>query len=70
VAAPGRAWVASFFPSFQAICSAFREILKQKTPHFIRFYTGFVGFSGSTTYPTQTESDEVKLALRKYREAV
>src|ERR1019366_8660558 len=48
VAAPARAWAASFFPSFQDICYDFRGILKQKTPHFIRLYKGFVGFSGST----------------------
>src|SRR5450631_4769848 len=48
VADPARAWAASFFPSFQDICYAFRGILEQKTPHLIRIYRGFVGFSGST----------------------
>src|SRR5450755_1550604 len=48
VADPARAWAASFFPSFQDICYAFRGILEQKTPHLIRIYRSFVGFSGST----------------------
>src|SRR5450631_1800144 len=52
VADPARAWAASFFPSFQDICYAFRGILEQKTPHLIRIYRGFVGFSGSTIYLT------------------
>src|ERR1017187_7064229 len=56
VAAPARAWAASFFPSFQDICYDFKGILKQKTPHFIRLYKGFVGFSGSTEVGIQTRT--------------
>ncbi|MGB6686732.1 MAG: hypothetical protein WBE76_02715, partial [Terracidiphilus sp.] len=45
------AWAASFFPAFQAICCAFREILDHKTTRFIRFYRSITCFSGSTIYP-------------------
>jgi hypothetical protein len=34
-----------FSPVFRQFCYAFREILEQTMPHFISFYTGFVGFS-------------------------
>jgi hypothetical protein len=51
VAAQVPAWAALFFPSFQAICYAFKEILEHQTPLFIRIYNGFVGFSGSTNLP-------------------
>jgi hypothetical protein len=33
-----------------AVCCDYREILDQKTPKIIRFYHGFIGFSGSTGY--------------------
>jgi hypothetical protein len=36
-----------FSPAFQAIGSAFWEILAQPIPRFIRFYRGLIGFSGS-----------------------
>src|ERR1035438_2862031 len=37
-AAPARAWSHRFSPVFQAIGSAFWEILAQPIPRFIRFY--------------------------------
>jgi hypothetical protein len=43
-----------FFPSFMAVCCDYREILDQKTPKIIRFYHGFIGFSGSTNYAGST----------------
>ncbi|MGD0628888.1 MAG: hypothetical protein ABR987_06020, partial [Terracidiphilus sp.] len=55
-----------FFPSFQAICRALREILVQQTPHFIRFYEGLVGLSGSTNERTTNPSaglSQMALAL-------
>jgi hypothetical protein len=48
-----------FFPSFMAVCCDYREILDQKTPKIIRFYHGFIGFSGSTAL----ESDEIGICL-------
>jgi hypothetical protein len=36
------------FPSFQAVCCQYRDILDQTTSRIIRFYAGSVGFSGST----------------------
>lgn len=36
-----------FSPVFQAMGSAFWEILAQPIPRFIRFYRGLIGFSGS-----------------------
>jgi hypothetical protein len=38
------------FPSFQGIFCAFKGILEQQIPRFIRFYRPFVGISGSTKY--------------------
>jgi hypothetical protein len=64
VAAPALAWAASFFPTFQAIGCAFREILVQHTPHFIRIYTGFVGFSGSTKIAADVGLEQVSNLLR------
>jgi L-asparagine transporter-like permease len=38
-----------FSPVSKALCNAFKGILDQQMPLFIRFYKGFAGISGSTT---------------------
>jgi hypothetical protein len=57
-----------FFPSFMAVCCDYREILDQKTPKIIRFYHGFIGFSGSTIYSLQVSTDGSRLDLERIRQ--